>query len=98
MAQHTASTVLQLPHSGGPRNLLRRSDGRRRIPALAWKALHGALGALADPAQLPAAVYCEYCRLDDCRDPSPTLASPRPSPPPAGSPNTPPPPPHPIPP
>src|ERR1700724_2939389 len=37
MAQHTASAVLQLPHYGRPRNLLRRSDGRRRIPALAWK-------------------------------------------------------------
>src|SRR6202140_126879 len=37
MAHHTPSTVLQLPHYGGPRNLLRRSDGRRRIPALAGK-------------------------------------------------------------
>jgi cytochrome bd-type quinol oxidase subunit 1 len=56
MAQHTASAVLQLPHYGRPRNLLRRSDGRRRIPALAGKALHGTLGALADLAQFPAAV------------------------------------------
>ena len=44
------------------------------IPAVAGKALHDTLGALADPAQLSAAVYCEYCRLDDCRDRSPALA------------------------
>src|SRR5260370_673066 len=74
MAEYTASAVLQLPHHGRPGDLLRRPDGRRRIPALAGKALHGALGALADPAQLPAAVYCEHCRLDDCRDRSPALA------------------------
>src|SRR5260370_25910216 len=81
MGQHTACTVVRLPYYGGPWNLLRRSDGRRRIPARAWNALHGALGAFADPAQLPAAVYCKYCRLDDCRDRSPTVTRLRTAPP-----------------
>ena len=47
---------------------------------MAWKALHGALGALADPAQLSAAAYCEYGRLDDCRDRSPAMARQRTAP------------------
>src|SRR5258708_32843681 len=81
MADHTASVVLQLPHYGGPRNVLRRSDGPRRISALAWKAVHGAVGALAAPAELPAAVYCECRRLDDCRDRSPAVARLRADPP-----------------
>ncbi len=74
MAHHIAPALLRLPHYGGPRNLLRRSDGRCSIPALARQTLHGSLGALAHPAQLPAAVYREYRRLDDCRDRSPAVA------------------------
>src|ERR1700733_7850826 len=74
MAHHAASAVLRLPHYGGPRNLLRRTDGPCGIPALAGQTLHGAVGALAYSSELSAPVYCEYCRLDDCRDRSPAVA------------------------
>ena len=43
VALRAASALLQLPHHGGPGDVLPGADGRRRVYALAWQALHRAL-------------------------------------------------------